>query len=249
MRFVPILMFHRVADIPGDRNAMPPKMFEARMEYLASHNFHTIGFDDLLGGAPLPERPVLLTFDDGCRDVFTEAMPCMLRHGMTATVFMVSGAVGKTNAWETDKAPSPMMSAEELQNWHRHGFTVGAHTVDHKPLNPLLSDAEIERELTESRRALEEILNAPVDFFAYPYGIFDARAKRLTAKHFRAAAAITDNVPLAHFDRYAILRIAVSSKESLNEFKLKVSSFAPLLVAGKRIEADVRMLRKRIFGR
>ena len=76
---VPILMYHRIASVPGDRNALPEEKFEEQMRYLEENGFHSITVDELqahfLHGKRLPKKPVVLTFDDGYEDNFSAALP------------------------------------------------------------------------------------------------------------------------------------------------------------------------------
>ena len=71
-RYVPILMYHRIADVPGDRNALPPEKFREQLQYLKRAGFTSITlqmlYEHYAFGADLPPKPVLLTFDDGYRD-------------------------------------------------------------------------------------------------------------------------------------------------------------------------------------
>jgi peptidoglycan/xylan/chitin deacetylase (PgdA/CDA1 family) len=171
--YVPILLYHyiRVNPIPGDRVGFnlstPPVMFRAQMQYLAEQGFHVIALHQAVVAIqrhrPLPSRSVVLTFDDGYADFFTEALPAMRSHGFTATDFVISGRMGQ---WS-------FMTASQVLNADTMGFTIGAHTVDHYAL-AALNPARASWEMRQSRTALEALLGHPVLDFAYPYGSFNA---------------------------------------------------------------------------
>ena len=228
-REVPVLMYHRVADVPRNRLAVPPAMFAAQMAYLKEHGYHTISLAALnayyLVHAPLPARPIVITFDDGFVDNYTTALPILRQHGFTACVCVISDWVDRENDWEDfpGKAAAHTMNWEQLHGWQQAGMGIVCHTANH-PRLPRLSDEDITREFSESKRALQEQLGQPMDFLCYPYGDFDARVQRLAREvGFKGALAIFERVPLWHFDPYAIRRIAISSRQPLSEFARKVS--------------------------
>ena len=96
--YVPILMYHRIANIPGDRNALPKEKFAEQLEYLSTHNYHTITpeqlYNHFVNKTKLPKNPVLLTFDDGYQDNYLEALPLLKKYNMTAVVFPIYNWIG-----------------------------------------------------------------------------------------------------------------------------------------------------------
>ncbi|HEY3375993.1 MAG TPA: polysaccharide deacetylase family protein, partial [Armatimonadota bacterium] len=103
-REVPILMYHRIAQIPGDRNSVPPAMFAAQLAYLQRHGYRTITLGALhtarTTGAALPAKSVILTFDDAYDDNLTVALPMLQQYGMVGAVGVITGWVGTPNDWE-----------------------------------------------------------------------------------------------------------------------------------------------------
>ncbi len=177
---VPILMYHRVdvlrPTLPAitRRLTVAPDDFAAQMRWLRAHGYHTITqrrlFDALERGKPLPAKPVLLTFDDGYRDVFGKAMPILARLHMRATAYVITARIS---------GPDPsFLTWSRVRALERHGFDIGSHTVHHLELTAL-PDASALSELTASRRVLERHLGHPVQWFAYPAGAFDAHAADL----------------------------------------------------------------------
>src|ERR1700751_3538632 len=108
---LPILMSHKIAHIPAGarplRNYVLPDQFAAQLDALRRWGYQTISFADWLayraGSAPLPRRPIILTFDDGYRSTHDIAWPLLRRFGFTGTVFLVSDLIGKTNTWDADE--------------------------------------------------------------------------------------------------------------------------------------------------
>ena len=180
---VPILMYHRIGGLPIDptptstKLTVQPGVFAAQMEWLARHGFHAITVRQLYAAlerrAPLPSRPVLITFDDGYRDVLHNAAPVLRRIGMPAAAFIITDRVS---------GPDPsFLTWQELRDLERDGFTIGSHTVHHLPL-PSLPSAQALAELKQSRATLQRHLGKPVDWFAYPDGAEDASVVQLVAK-------------------------------------------------------------------
>lgn len=179
---VPILAYHRVGP-PTHRSPLtdaltvPTARFAAEMRWLRRAGFHAITerrlFEALEYGAPLPRRPVAITFDDGYRDVLWNAVPVLARLHMPATMYVVTGRVS---------GPDPsFLTWGELRLLERRGIAVGSHTVDHVEL-PGLGAAAALRELVASRRALERHLGHPVQWLSYPAGRFDAAVEALVAR-------------------------------------------------------------------
>ena len=176
---VPVLMYHRVGRLPtvrtpiSDALTVEPRVFDAQMEWLSRHGFHGITpwqlYRALELGAPLPKRPVLITFDDGYADVLYDAEPILHRLGLPATAFIITDRVS---------GPDPsFLTWHDLRHLEQDGFTIGSHTVHHLDLTKL-PPAQVWRELLQSRQTLERHLGRPVNSFAYPYGAEDASVVR-----------------------------------------------------------------------
>lgn len=173
---VPILMYHRI-DVhnPGlpeitQRLTVLPDTFARQMTWLHDHGYHTITqrelFDAVTHHEPLGAKPVLVTFDDGYRDVFGQASEVILRLGLHATAYVITGRIsGRDESFLT----WPL-----LRSLERRGIEIGSHTVTHADLTHL-TDAALSDELRTSREALERGLGHPVQWLAYPYGRVDGR--------------------------------------------------------------------------
>lgn len=173
---LPILMYHRVDTIRStlpaltQRLTVDPRSFARQMAWLKGHGFHAItqlqAYNAIALGSPLPSHPVLITFDDGYRDVLGKAAPILRRLRMHATAYVITGRVS---------GPDPsFLTWPELARLQRDGFDIGSHTVTHRDL-PTLTPSELQAELVASRRTLERKLHTRVQWFAYPYGRYDAQ--------------------------------------------------------------------------
>lgn len=164
---VPVLMYHEIAAGPNSLYVAPHEL-AAHLEYLTHKGYTPVTLEQVYlnftGGGPLPERPVVLTFDDGYISFYTNAMPLLRQHGAAATLFVISGFVGKPGYVTWDQVTE--MAAE--------GIEMGAHTVTHHDLTTLRDD-QLAAQIRDSRAAIEQRTGRAVTFFAYPSGRYDDR--------------------------------------------------------------------------
>lgn len=221
-RAIPILTYHSL-DESGSVTSVRPRFFREHMRLLAQRGFAGISLSQLLDGwddiAPLPERPVVLTFDDGFANLLEHAAPVLSELGFRATIFVVSGRCGQTNDWP-NQAPDiprlPLLSWSELARLAAAGFEVGAHSVTHRPLTKIPA-AEAEREIVESKSMIENHLGQAVQAFAYPFGLFSRANYEVVREHFRGACSVElgkarrgdDRRQLPRLDAYYIRRPAL----------------------------------------
>jgi peptidoglycan/xylan/chitin deacetylase (PgdA/CDA1 family) len=176
-------MYHRIGKIGPNlapitqRLTVTPDDFAAQMRWLKRNGFHAVtqtrAYDALERGAPLPSRPIMITFDDGYRGVWANALPVLMRLHLPATAYVITDRISNGD-------PS-FLTWKMLRVLERHRVAIGSHTVTHADLTTL-SDAQALAELRGSRRTLERQLGRPVPWFAYPAGAFDARVVELVRR-------------------------------------------------------------------
>lgn len=165
--WVPILEYHDTAYRPNWPWALEPGQFQQEMAWLYAHHFHTVTLDQLYDAmryhAPLPSRPVVITFDDGHVSNYTMALPILKKYHFVATEFVVTGAINRPG----------FLSRQQLLEMQNSGvFTIGCHTVHHPYLAKLPPD-KVKYEVTASKQELQQLLGRPVEFFCYPYGSYN----------------------------------------------------------------------------
>jgi len=170
---VPILMYHRVHLYATElTKSLPdltvePSVFAAEVAALASAGYHSVTvaqlFDALFHGAPLPSKPVMLSFDDGYVDDVTQILPVLQAHHMTGVFFIITGRFQEPG----------FVTVAQIRQLDAAGMDVGAHTRHHVDL-PGLPAATLQSEIAGSRADLERVLGHPVAAFAYPAGRYDA---------------------------------------------------------------------------
>ncbi len=152
-----------------------PQRFERQVRWLARRGYTGICPSDWVRwrreGKGLPDKPVLFTFDDGYADLAEHALPVLRRFGFGAAVYVVTGQLGGTNAWDEARGSGThrLMTAEQIRYWAMEGIEFGAHGRTHSDLTTLSAN-ELEGEVVGSGKDLASLIGARVLSFAYPYG-------------------------------------------------------------------------------
>jgi peptidoglycan/xylan/chitin deacetylase (PgdA/CDA1 family) len=224
---IPILMYHQVDELSHPKEPMrglvvSPRQFASHMGMLKRLGYTGLSMAALepflMGKTPCPSKLVGITFDDGYQNNLVHAMPVLQAQGFSATCYMVSGLIGKTNAWDNPNGvpAKPLMTADELRRWQAGGQDVGSHTRTHADLQSLAA-TNLAEEIAGSRADLQAILgNDAARHFCYPFGRYNAAcvqaaadAGYLTATTtLRARASLQD--PLLELPRVLVSRTTTS---------------------------------------
>lgn len=205
---VPILCYHQVRDYkPSDSKTakdyiVPVAAFRDQMKLLADSGYHAILpgqlHEYLITGKALPNKPMLITFDDTRLDQFTAALPELNKYGFKAAFFIMTVALGKPG----------YMSKEQVKQLADEGHTIGSHTYDHKNVKTYTVDDWVEQVQKPSKQ-LQTITGKPVEYFAYPFGLWNKEAIAKLKDHdfkavFQLSANRDENDPL-----FSVRRIIV----------------------------------------
>lgn len=187
---VPVMMYHDILTPKQVFFDVTPEEFEQHLQLIQSKGLTPISMDQLVAhlqtGVPLPEKPILLTFDDGYAGHYTYVYPLLKKYNYPAVFAIYTAKVGKkmgrsSLTWEQLKE----MAADPL-------VTISSHSVTHKVMSGM-SDAEIQFELQESKRILEEQLGISIRYFTYPEGKYDAKVvAALPGAGYAAALTMND---------------------------------------------------------
>ena len=198
---VPILMYHHLSEDVTNSEMVSPEQFEAQIRALSESGYTGVSFDELqayvLRGEPLPEKPVVITFDDGYRSNYTLAYPILQKYSMKATIFAIGVSFGTDHYKDTDYAITPHFGAAEAAEMTASGLiSIQSHTYDMHQWPPyetgsavrenilqLSSESEeayvqaLTEDFTRSRALLEDATGRPVDVLAYPAGQYSTLAQ------------------------------------------------------------------------
>ena len=226
-----VLMYHMVDSPQSNREATlccSPTNFAAQMEYLHRHDYAVIRLAQLVrslrDGGDLPNRSVVITFDDGSSCTYEKAMPILKKFDFPATVFVISGLVGGSNEW-LQRVGFPerrMLSVEEVRRLDAAGLDVGSHTVSHPWLGRIPLD-QARAEVRDSKTQLEDFLGRQVMHFAYPYGDYTAAVRDLVVEAgYMAACSTRWGKNHAKNELFAVRRVEIKGQDSLLQFALKL---------------------------
>lgn len=236
---VPILMYHSV-DRSGSTISVTPENFRRQMRYFASKGWHSISLGQLAShlsdNTPLPPRAFVITFDDGFESVAREAWPVMREHGFSGTVFLATGYVNAAATWSGD----PLLARMRIMDWESvrklaaEGMEFGSHAITH-PFLTKCSDAELIRELRESRDAIRSATGQAVDTFCYPYGDYNERViEAVQQAGYRAATTIYSGNRHSATSLYALSRVCAVDYEPLTYYGLAARPGYALYIALKK---------------
>ena len=171
---IPVLMYHKIGIAPKESQQkslwVTPERFNWQLNYLKAQGYTAVTFADLKNNS-LPVKPVILTFDDGYLNAYTDALPILKRHSMRGVFYVVYEAIGRENFWHDSQKEQriPMMNLENIKTMMASGMEMGSHALTHRRLAAMPLE-EAKKEIVESKQSLEKLLNTEMLSFAFPYG-------------------------------------------------------------------------------
>ena len=227
---IPILMYHNIGQ--------PPQGAKLRSLYVRTGAFarqmyllRALGFQGLSMSAAMPYlrgeksgRVAVITIDDGYVDAIENALPALRANNFSATCYVVSGRTGQHNVWDAAalNVRKPLMSDEQVKEWHAAGMEVGAHSRTHPRLTNC-PDAELLDEIAGSKSDLEALIGAPVTQFCYPSGDYDARVVAAVRQAgFSAATTTRRGRARPADDLMQLRRVLVVGSHFLHMFLMKL---------------------------
>lgn len=210
---IPILNYHRVAPLPAQKSLkslyMPPKAFAHQLRELQAAGFTSTALTTILTATNNACHHVVISFDDGYRNVAENAMAVLARYRFKAIQFLVPKYLGRCNEWDLPAGihQAPLMDARQVREWLAAGHEIGAHSLTH-PYLTRLPEAAAREEIAASKKQLEDTFGVAVEHFCYPYGDFNEKVRELVvAAGFRTACTVQFGVNTAARDPFALFRI------------------------------------------
>lgn len=211
---VPIITYHYVRVVPnpsldrlGERLSVTPSLFRKELDYLKSNNYTPITLKDLdlalENKSSLPNKPVVLTFDDGYEDFYTSAYPLLKEFNTKATLFMVAGFIGRTDQlYLTDSQLKELDSSGLVE--------IGVHSYSHNDMSG--GNVNLHKETADAKQKLESVVGHSLDYFAYPYGKFNEQViESVKSAGFRLSASTYGGFYHSQTDRFFLYRNSVGN--------------------------------------
>lgn len=225
----PIITYHSIDELHSTMS-VTPTAFRQQMSFLKQHGFSSLTLSDLVtcwrNDQPVPEKSFVLTFDDGFRSVYDIAFGVLQELDYKATIFPVTGFVGRTCGWdigernlEVGADRLELMTWDQIEEMHAHGFEFGSHGARHLRL-AAKSDEAVRSDVAESQRELEDRLSHRCRSFCYPYGQFrDATSRIVSEAGFDAAVTLRFGWNDATSDRFTLRRVGSARFTNLQVLK------------------------------
>jgi peptidoglycan/xylan/chitin deacetylase (PgdA/CDA1 family) len=191
---IPIITYHSI-DNSGSIVSTSPDTFRRQIAALSAEGYRSrtlaeLAEDVQAGNWPDP-KTVILTFDDGFENFYSEAAPVLSEYSFSATVFLVTSKCGEFNEWSgnPDNLPkSRLLSWDQIRELSDSGFEFGSHTMTHPELTTISPEAS-EIEIRQSRTVIEDAIGRPVVSFAYPFGRFTPSVRQLVEETYATACS------------------------------------------------------------
>ncbi len=249
---IPVLMYHEV-NHSSAANALSGKIqhtfilsenqFETQMRFLAEEGYHSLLLDDLVtwmlnpDTGFLPEKPVVITFDDGYAGNFDFAFPVLYKHQFKATFFVITGRIGH----ET------MMDWNQLKELSNKGMAIESHTVNHQLLGSISTD-RMSKELKDSRGILEDNIGKTVKFLSLPFGSFNSEYRQVALDAgYEGGCTSQFGYTQKLADPYFIPRLQIKNTLNLDAFKKMVAQDKKYL-SGIKLRTSLKSGVRKIVG-
>jgi peptidoglycan/xylan/chitin deacetylase (PgdA/CDA1 family) len=214
---LPVLCYHRVGpEKASDSYQISVERFESQLQWLKKNGYQSVSLKDIPTGITRYAKPVMITFDDGYSNAWTNAGPVLKRLGFKAVYFVHPKYLGKPRRF----------SVSQLESMEAQGFEIGSHSQLHsnmakprKDENTVTYAQRLEQEASQSRKDLEKVLGHPVESFAYPYGAWNHRVERAVAQAgYRLAFTATMGVNRPDAPLLRLRRLLIHRSSTLKGF-------------------------------
>jgi len=224
---VPVLSYHRFSKDRGSEMTMCEKMLEEQMNYLKHNGYSVLTLEQFLDfldfKAQIPEKSVLLTFDDGWRSFYDIAYPILQKHSFPATLFIYPDFIGAGSA----------LSWAQLKELAENKMEIQCQSLSHRDLTTLKKQESFEeyfvslnREILGSKQVIEKRLNRKCTCFAYPYGATNKLVIALVKKHgYRGAFTVRRGSNPFFIDNFLINRTIIRGTDDLEKFTKALDIF------------------------
>ena len=236
---IPILMYHSVSD-PERANqqlwpfAVSPRLFDEHMKYLYEHDYASLTVTQLItmlyhDRQSLPERPVVVTFDDGFADFFVNALPVLKRYNLVATLYIPTAFVGSTSRWlwREKEAAHAILTWDQIVEINAQGIECGGHSHTHPQLD-LLPLSAARREIWQNKELLEQRLGQRIASFAYPHGYHSVALQRIVEEAgYTSACAVKYEMSVESTNPFSLARLGINADTDVDALAALLTSSAP----------------------
>lgn len=216
---IPVLYYHSVNEAESNEVTISPEKLRRELQYIKEQGYITLTIDQvneyIQNNAKIPEKSILITFDDGYMDNYTEAFPILKELNMTATIFCITSSLDG----------SYYMSHEAIKEMYDYGISIQSHTVNHLHLDTLSYDEQL-KELKKSKEELESIIGNEVISIAFPFGDYNKdTVKAAEAAGYKLAFTTNQGLSNQKTSPLELNRIYISSAYDMDTFKSLLTKY------------------------
>jgi len=217
---IPIVMYHHIRDYDvendsiGTNLSLSPSKFEEQLAWLKNNGYKTITFDNFSSGSD--NKSIILTFDDGYKDAYTNAYPLLKKYGFSGVFYIITSFIGRDDT----------LAESQIKEMSVGGMIIGSHTQTHIDLEKSTVNT-ISSQLSESKNILENITGAKITDFCYPSGRYNEQSpKNLENSGFKTAVTTESPTNADQFSNLFLLpRIRINHNDSINSFTARIGKF------------------------
>lgn len=215
---VPVLMYHSIDYEKGNELRVPKEAFREQMSYLKESGYTTLTLDELydffINNKPVPNKSIVITFDDGYKDNFENAYPVLKEFGFNATIFVITSTVDANKNY---------LTSPQIKELEENGIDIESHTVNHEQLDKL-TYAEQLTTLKNSREYIEKLLGKQKKYTAYPFGKWnDDTIKAVKEAGYSMVFTTESGWGNKSQGIYELHRVYVSANCNLKEFERRIT--------------------------
>lgn len=182
---IPVLCYHRITNDRKGDYTVSKEAFAAQIKALADSGYHSISpsqlYSYLVYNKALPQKPVMITFDDSREEHTTIAAPLLEKYGFRGVFFIMTITYNKKN----------YMTTEQIAKLAKAGHTVGLHSWDHTMVTKYNEEADWQKQVEKPKEKLEKIVGTPVEYWAYPNGVYNHKGAEMLSKYFKLSFTLT----------------------------------------------------------
>lgn len=222
---IPVLLYHSISN-DNSPMSLNINFFENQMRYLKNNGFETVDFNEIDPNLK-SKKQIIITFDDGYKDILNNALPILKKYNFKATSFFVTNLIGQNNSWDVKKKSykkKEIMNPSDILQWISSGMHIGSHSHNHVDLTKL-SEEKLLYELEFSKKFLEDKFDNKNNIFCYPYGKVNENVHYHTKKFY--SKAVTTNrsrYSLKRHNTHLIPRIDMGKNFSSFKLYLKLET-------------------------
>jgi len=222
-RKIPVLMFHNISKVSGEKSSVFYRDFYNQIKYLTKLGYKCVNLRNIKDNEH--KKKIIITFDDGYENIYNLGMPILKEFDQKATCFIVKNQIDGFNLWDSDRddyKKNKLMNLSQIQEWDASGFEIGSHSSDHLNLMEQTTDAK-NKQINDPVYFFKGKLNNSIQSFSYPFGVYDDECIELLKKNYKYAVTTKPSRYINNkFSNYEIPRISINSSTSLFKFFIKV---------------------------